>query len=117
MSLNGRLRILSACLVAVLAAVCVAPARAQSASASLAGKVRFEDGSPVADAVVQARNQSTGNARSTVSNARGHYRMEGLGPGEWVVVALVGDGGLSDSRTVTLQLQRTTKIDFTARFR
>ena len=42
----------------------------QSASSSLAGKVRSEDGSHVADAVVQARAETTGVIRTTVTDAK-----------------------------------------------
>lgn len=70
-------------------------------------------GAPVADAVVQARQQATGVTRSTVSDGRGRYSFEGLAPGTWTVAAHLADGsGLSDTRTVTLHLQQTTTVDF-----
>jgi hypothetical protein len=87
-------------------------AHGQSASAALAGKVLTEQGDPVAGAVVQARFETGGAVRTAVSDRRGRYRIEGLSPGRWVVVARVGDGGLSDTRTVTLHLQQTMTIDF-----
>lgn len=88
-------------------------ARAQTASATLAGTVRTEDGQPVAEAVVQARSESTGLTRTVVSDERGRYRVEGLAPGPWTIVARVGNGELSENRNVELHLQRTTNLDFT----
>jgi len=88
------------------------PAPAQSASATLAGAVVTESGKPVPDAVVQARADGTGTARSTVTDGRGRYRLEGLSPGSWTVVARVGNSGPSDSRSVVLHLQQTTRLDF-----
>jgi hypothetical protein len=93
-------------------ASCPGIVHAQTASAALAGRVLTEDGTPVADAMVQARLEAGGALRTAVSDRRGRYRFEGLSPGRWVVVARVGDGGLSDTRTVTLRLQQTTTIDF-----
>jgi len=104
--------VITALVLAALSAAAGGPSRAQSASSSLAGNVRFEDGTPLSGAVVEARAQANGSVRSTVSDARGRYRIDGLGPGEWVVMARVGDGGPSDSRTVSLHLQRTTRVDF-----
>jgi hypothetical protein len=85
----------------------------QSASASLAGEVHTEDGTAVAEAVVQARSEDNGALRTTVTDRKGRYRFEGLNPGNWTVIARVGDAGLSDSRSVQLRLQRTTRVDFT----
>jgi hypothetical protein len=85
----------------------------QSASATLAGRVATEEGEPVADAVVQARLEATGAVRTTVTDARGRYRFDGLSPGSWSVVARLGDGSLSDTRTVVLRLQQKTALDFT----
>ena len=63
--------------------------------------------------MVQVRAETTGATRSTVTDRRGRYRFDGLGPGRWTVVATLTDGGLSDSRGADLHLQRTTKVDFT----
>jgi len=84
----------------------------QSASAALAGRVLTDSGEPVAEAVVSARLEGTGAVRTAVSDRRGRYRLEGLSPGRWTVVARLGNGGLSDTRTVALRLQQTTTIDF-----
>jgi hypothetical protein len=106
-------RFFSTALVAILVIFLgVSLAYGQSASATLAGKVLTESGDPVAGAVVQARFETSGAVRTAVSDRRGRYRMEGISPGRWIVVARVGDGGLSDTRTVTLRLQQTTTIDF-----
>jgi hypothetical protein len=97
----------------LLWAVLGAPVQAQTASATLAGKVLTEDGEPVSDAVVRARFESTGAVRTTVSDASGRYRISGLSPGQWTVVAQLGEGALSETRVVQLRLQQTTKLDFT----
>jgi hypothetical protein len=88
------------------------PVPAQSASSSLAGRVATESGEAVADAVVQARSEATGAVRVTVTDRLGRYRLDGLSPGSWAVIARVGSGSLSDSRSVELHLQRTVRLDF-----
>lgn len=105
-------------LIAALAALIVlalAPGKvlAQSASGSLTGRVLTEEREPVAEAVVQAKHESTANLRTTVTDRRGRYSFQGLALGEWTVVARLGDGGgLSDTRTAIVRLQQATKMDF-----
>jgi hypothetical protein len=100
------------CTIAVLAAG-ARLARAQSASSALAGRVVTEQGEPVVGAVVQARSEASGVVRTAVSDRRGRYQLLGLDPGQWLVAARLGDGGLSDTQTVALRLHQTTTVDFT----
>jgi hypothetical protein len=111
MGVAQRLLILVATAAALL--VSVLPVAAQSASASLAGLVLTEEGDPVPGAVVQARSDGNGATRTTVTDDRGRYRFDGMSPGAWTVVARIGNGELSDSGSVQLHLQRTTKLNFT----
>ena len=62
------------------------PALAQTASAALHGTVADADGTPVEDAVVQARSEETGQVRTAITDDRGEYRIDLLWPGEWVPV-------------------------------
>ena len=55
--------------------------RAQNASGSLVGRVLTEQGEPVADAVVQAKHESTGTVRTTVTDRRGRYTFQGMALG------------------------------------
>jgi len=87
--------------------------RAQSTSASLAGRVLGLDGRPVADAVVRVRSDETGLVRNDVCDQRGRYRIDLLSPGRWTVVAQQGDGAVSESHTVELSLQQTLTLDLT----
>ena len=64
-----RRTVITALVLAALTGAAGGPSHAQSASSSLAGDVRFDDGTPVNGAVVQARDQATGAVRSTVSDA------------------------------------------------
>ncbi len=90
-----------------------ASAVAQSISASLVGEVRTEDGRPVSGAVIQARSAESGATRSGSSDEAGGYRLDSLTLGTWTVVARLGDGRMSESRTVRLGLQQTVRLDFT----
>ncbi len=98
---------------AVLMLLLAPPAAAQTTSASLAGSVRTTEGQPVVEAVVQARSEATGLMRSALTDARGEYRMDLLAPGRWTVVARLPDGSPSESRSVSLALQQTLRLDFT----
>lgn len=102
---------------AVLAIAALAAAgsvSAQTTSAAIRGRVATAGGAGVADAVVQAQSKANGTLRTAVTRNRGDYRLEGLDPGEWLLVARLPDGNLTDSRTVTLSLGQVVEIDFTA---
>jgi len=87
-------------------------AMAQSTSGSITGLVRTRDGGRAPGAVVLARSAATGAERSGIASATGLYRIDLLSPGEWTVVARLGDALASEPRTVTLHLQQTLVLDF-----
>jgi Carboxypeptidase regulatory-like domain/TonB dependent receptor-like, beta-barrel len=99
-----------ACLAAVLL-LAVGPAAAQTTSATLTGKVATKAGKPVPVAVVQARSDATGAARTTTTDGDGAFRFDLLAPGTWSVVARTPEGVLSDSKSLTLRLQQTGYIE------
>ena len=109
-SIQRTLLLFALTLLAVLAPV---SDQAQSSSASLTGTVRTEHGDPVRNAVVIARSGSTGQLRTTVTDDKGRYRLDSLQPGEWLAVARVPDGAISEARTVQLRLQQTVNLDYT----
>ncbi len=85
----------------------VAPAAAQSTSATLSGVVRDAAGGPMPDTVVQARSEEQGTLRTTRTDREGRFRLEALAPGVWTVQAL------GETRTVTLALQQTVRLVLT----
>ena len=98
-------------LLAASLLLCALPALAQTTAATLTGTVRAEAGGAVSGATIQARSASNGAVRSTESDARGRYRLV-LAPGEWIVHAILPDGGISDTRSVRLRLQETVQLEF-----
>ena len=87
---------LSGALVAGLILAAGGEVSAQATTSTLIGDVRDIAGEPVSDAIVQARSEKTGAVRTGLTDAKGVYRIDGLTPGGWTVVARLG-GGLSDS--------------------
>ncbi len=104
--------LLGAGIALLLAAIPGPSLRAQTTSAAIAGTVTTQQGAPVPDAVVQAHSESTGVLRTTVTDARGHYRIDLLSPGAWTVLVRLANGQASDSRPVQLRLQETLTLDF-----
>jgi hypothetical protein len=76
---------------------------AQVASASLAGTVVDESSAVVAGAVVTASEDGTGFLRSTVTDARGDYLFEQLGPGTYTLT--VGKNGFRTYRAEKVILE------------
>jgi hypothetical protein len=93
------------------AVLSLAPARAQSTTAALAGEVVSQGGGPVAGALVQARSEASGAVRTGTTDTKGRYRIDLLAPGGWTVVARSPEGILSDTKTIVLRLQQTGEID------
>lgn len=106
-----RLALPSTVLVAALLAA--APAPAQTAGSSLRGKVRAENGSVVAGAIVQARSDATGAVRVTTADDKGRYQLSAIPVGSWTIVARTAEGGVSESVVVELRLQATAVQDLT----
>ncbi|MGE3191285.1 MAG: TonB-dependent receptor, partial [Vicinamibacterales bacterium] len=79
------------CAVAVLCLAAAHPALAQSTGV-IDGRVVTPDGLALPGAVVTARSRSGPAAPETVTDAGGHFRLEGLAPATWVVTATTGDG-------------------------
>ena len=100
------------CILLVLILSGVPAARSQTTSASITGTVRTRDGGAVSGSLVQARSAATGAERSAIADAGGRYRIDLLSPGEWTVLARLGEALASEPRTVTLHLQQTLVLDF-----
>jgi outer membrane receptor protein involved in Fe transport len=101
-------RLLGAILVVGLG---VGLARAQSTTATLTGTVHTPDGAPAPGAVVEARSEALGASRGAITDKDGHYRIDLLPPGTWVVQAHLSDGPAGEPRTVVLTLQQTALLD------
>ncbi len=65
----------------------------------------------MARAVIQARSQSTGVLRVAESDSKGHYRLDLLSPGTWIVLAQLSDGRASAPREAVLHLQDDLTLD------
>ncbi len=102
-------RSLAACLApALLAPALDAPALyAQATTGAITGRVTAAGGAPIAG----ARVTTPGRNRTAVTNALGVYRLDGLGPGAYVVVA-TATGRAAERRTVQIAGNAPTPADF-----
>jgi hypothetical protein len=73
----ARAGLLVACLLALFG---WSEASAQNTTGTIRGRVLNEEGAPVADAQIVARNLATNVSRTTVSTAQGTYMLVGLQP-------------------------------------
>ena len=87
--------------------------QAQSTSGAIAGTVRDPAGRSVSGAVVQARSVETGLVRTTITDAKGQYRLESLATGRWAVTARPAGGAEGKSEMVEIRLQEVLRLDFT----
>lgn len=84
---------------------------AQTTTGTVRGYVKDQNGAPVTDAAVQARDTSTGVVRSATSRADGSYVLPGLTPATYELsVRHIGFG--PQRRVVTVQIGATLSIDF-----
>ena len=73
---------------------------AQTTTAAITGVVRTRDGSPAPGAVVVARSSATGVERTAPTGPDGRYRIDLLAPGEWIILARLGDALASEERAL-----------------
>ena len=95
------------------AGLCIAPALAQTTTATLTGRVRAADGTGVPGIVIEARNATIGMTRSASTDVDGRYRIDLLPPGTWAVTARQAGLLVADVRTISFSLQQTGIVDFT----
>lgn len=85
---------------------------AQTTTGTVRGVVKDQNGVPVADAEISARNVTSGAVRTTPTRADGSYVMPGMVPAayEFTVRKI---GFTPQRRTVTVQIGATMSADFT----
>ena len=85
---------------------------AQTTTGTVRGVVKDQNGAPVADAELSARNVTSGAVRTTPTRADGSYVMPGMVPAayEFTVRKI---GFTPQRRTVTVQIGATMVADFT----
>src|SRR4051794_36230760 len=84
---------------------------AQTTTGTVRGTVKDQNGAPVADATVQARNPATGVERAATSRADGSYVMPGLVPATYeFAVRHIGFSPMR--RQVVVQIGATQIVDF-----
>src|SRR3954467_4913471 len=84
---------------------------AQNTTGTIRGTVTGDNGAPIANAQVVARNNSSGATRNTQSNDAGAYTLVGLVPGTYSVNAR-RIGSAPQTRTIVVQIGATQVQDF-----
>ena len=85
--------------------------RAQTTTGTVRGYVKDQNGTPLADAEVQARQPETGVVRSAASRSDGSYIIPGLVPGNYEL-SVRHIGFAPQRRQVTAQIGATQIVDF-----
>jgi len=84
---------------------------AQTTTGTVRGTVKDQNGAPVADAAVQARNTTTGVERSTTTRSDGSYVLPGLVPATYeLTIRQIGFTPVR--RPVVVQIGATQIVDF-----
>jgi len=98
-----------ACLFVVLGA---SPARAQSVTATVEGRITDTSGGAVPGATVTAANAATGLSRSDTTKDDGTYRIALLPVGEYTLT-VEKSGFAKQAKKITLQIDQIATLDFT----
>jgi hypothetical protein len=94
-----------------LSLISATPSPAQS-SGSLEGRVTDEQGLPLANVAVVAKNTATGFARSTICSESGRYQLSGLTVGLYDVASEVTGFARQSRRHVGVSVAATTTLNF-----
>jgi hypothetical protein len=100
-----------AALVCLGLGLAAAPARAQLTDASLKGLVRSGGGTPVAGGTITVTLTATGQSRTTVTTAEGTFLLQGLIPGDYLL--LVEATGFQPVGQADLRLASGATVDVT----
>ena len=92
----------------------VGMALAQGPSATISGTVRDQTGAVLPGASIQATSQETGRARTSVTDAAGHYRLPALELGTYTVQAQLTGFQTSAKSGVLLTIGSEVIVDLTA---
>jgi hypothetical protein len=87
------------------------PLFAQTSRGTVNGLVTDSSGAVIAAAQIELRNQETGVARSTESNAAGIYRFDAVDPGVYDLTAKLAGFKVSTVRGSTVQAGQVTTLD------
>lgn len=101
-------------LVLLVAAVCAAPAGAQTATATtgvVQGTVRDGSGGVIPGVTVVLTDANTSTARETVTNASGFYAFSNLLPGQYNLNATLAGFQQSAVRDITVEVNKTQAVD------
>ncbi len=93
-------------------AVAVAPASAQTTTASVRGSVRDAAGAAVSGATVVAVSSGTNQSYRTTTDAGGRYTLNGIRAGAYRVT-ITGPGGETFVRDVTVGIAQSASLDAT----
>jgi Carboxypeptidase regulatory-like domain len=85
--------------------------QAQDSGAALSGTVTGPSGAPVANAKIAAKNVATGQSIETQTDARGHYNLPSLTPGDYEI-EVTAEGFTSQTNKLTFTPGAALNSDF-----
>ena len=97
--------------LALVAAMAMAPAFAQSTSSGVSGTVTGADGSPVAGADVTITHVESGTVSRTTTDANGRYAAQGLRVGGPYSVTVNSASGTDTESNIYLELNKVANVD------
>ena len=97
--------------LALVAAIAMAPAFAQSTSSGLAGTVTGANGQPVAGADVTITHVESGTVRHATTDASGRYAAQGLRVGGPYTITVNSDSGTDTESDIYLQLNQVATVN------
>ena len=99
--------------VFVLTAALMATSSAFAQNAQVAGTVKDPSGGVVPGVTVIAKNNATGVTRTEVTDEKGGFRLVGLQPGSYSIMAHIQEFDTGNRPNVVLAIDQTATIDFT----
>ncbi len=106
------LRLLLAATALAGTVTAVAPAAAQTTTASIRGQVLGADGAGIAGATVTAVNAGTNQTFRAITDASGGYSLNGLRPAQYTITA-TGADGLTATQTIVVSIGQAASLNLT----
>ncbi len=105
------MRLTGTCVILALCTIVAGALRAQSIFGAINGQITDGSGAAVSGAKIDARNEATGDVRTTTSDSTGAYIFLNVDPGQYTLTATAGGFSATREAGIVMLARETARSD------